>query len=57
MMSRICAFDEEEDEDDVLVELGCSCKGQLSRMHRKCILKWYGVRMLLEKLYKCELCK
>ena len=53
---RICDPDEEV-EDDVLVELGCSCKGQMSRMHRKCILEWYGMRMILDKNFKCVLCK
>jgi E3 ubiquitin-protein ligase DOA10 len=56
MIDRICPDDEDEN-DDVLVELGCRCKGQMSRMHRKCILEWYGLRMILEKNYNCELCK
>lgn len=52
-MDRMC----DEVNDDTLVELGCSCRGFMSRMHRKCILQWYGVRMLLDKNYKCDLCK
>lgn len=58
MHARICTDpDEEKLLDDVLVKLGCHCKGQMSMMHRKCILPWYGVRMILDKNYKCELCK
>ncbi|CAK9170317.1 unnamed protein product [Ilex paraguariensis] len=46
---RVCQ--QEKDED--LIDLGCKCRGGLSKAHRSCIETWFRMR----SSNKCEICQ
>ncbi|XP_002971090.2 uncharacterized protein LOC9641836 [Selaginella moellendorffii] len=46
---RIC----QQHAEEPLIELGCHCRGELSRAHRSCIEQWFGNK----GTNKCEICQ
>ncbi|XP_055961561.1 uncharacterized protein LOC126679234 isoform X2 [Mercurialis annua] len=46
---RVC----QQDKEEVLINLGCKCKGGLSQAHRSCIDAWFRTR----GSNKCEICQ
>ncbi|XP_020590003.1 E3 ubiquitin-protein ligase MARCH9-like isoform X3 [Phalaenopsis equestris] len=46
---RVC----QQQTEEPLVELGCGCRGELSKAHKSCIMKWFHTR----GSNKCEICQ
>ncbi|CAI9093335.1 OLC1v1028812C1 [Oldenlandia corymbosa var. corymbosa] len=46
---RVC----QQEKDEALMELGCHCRGGLSKAHQSCITTWFGTR----GSNKCEICQ
>ncbi|CAI0441862.1 unnamed protein product [Linum tenue] len=46
---RVC----QQDKEEVLIDLGCKCKGGLAKSHRSCIDAWF----LTRGSNKCEICQ
>ncbi|WCJ26673.1 RING/U-box superfamily protein [Euphorbia peplus] len=46
---RVC----QQEKEEVLINLGCKCKGGLSKSHRSCIDTWFRTR----GSNKCEICQ
>ncbi|KAJ9173819.1 hypothetical protein P3X46_016918 [Hevea brasiliensis] len=46
---RVC----QQDMEEVLIDLGCKCKGGLAKAHRSCIDTWFRTR----GSNKCEICQ
>ncbi|KAJ8768385.1 hypothetical protein K2173_021538 [Erythroxylum novogranatense] len=46
---RVC----QQEKEEVLIDLGCKCKGGLAKAHRSCIDTWFGTR----GSNKCEICQ
>ncbi|KAJ4850184.1 hypothetical protein Tsubulata_004468 [Turnera subulata] len=46
---RVC----QQDKEEVLIDLGCKCKGGLAKAHRSCIDTWFSTR----GSNKCEICQ
>ncbi|CAN6480575.1 unnamed protein product [Victoria cruziana] len=46
---RVC----HEQSEEALVELGCSCRGELAKAHRSCIQTWFCTK----GSNKCEICQ
>ncbi|KAG8382588.1 hypothetical protein BUALT_Bualt05G0093200 [Buddleja alternifolia] len=43
----------QEENEEVLINLGCQCRGGLAKAHRTCIIKWFNTR----GSNKCEICQ
>ncbi|KAJ9148185.1 hypothetical protein P3X46_030264 [Hevea brasiliensis] len=46
---RVC----QQEREEVLIDLGCKCKGGLAKAHRSCIDTWFHTR----GSNKCEICQ
>ncbi|KAL0296442.1 UNVERIFIED_CONTAM: hypothetical protein Sradi_6696300 [Sesamum radiatum] len=46
---RVC----QEETEEVLINLGCQCRGGLAKAHQSCIIKWFNTR----GSNKCEICQ
>ncbi|KAI3453285.1 hypothetical protein Pfo_009948 [Paulownia fortunei] len=46
---RVC----QEENEEVLINLGCQCRGGLAKAHQSCIIKWFNTR----GSNKCEICQ
>uniref|UniRef100_A0A2N9IDI6 RING-CH-type domain-containing protein n=1 Tax=Fagus sylvatica TaxID=28930 RepID=A0A2N9IDI6_FAGSY len=46
---RVC----QQEEEEVLIDLGCHCRGGLAKAHRSCIDTWFRIR----GSNKCEICQ
>ncbi|XP_021803335.1 E3 ubiquitin-protein ligase MARCH1-like isoform X1 [Prunus avium] len=46
---RVC----QQEKDEVLIDLGCQCRGGLAKSHRSCIDTWFRTR----GSNKCEICQ
>ncbi|KAK6146536.1 hypothetical protein DH2020_020421 [Rehmannia glutinosa] len=46
---RVC----QEENEEVLINLGCQCRGGLAKAHKSCIIKWFNTR----GSNKCEICQ
>ncbi|CAK7357512.1 unnamed protein product [Dovyalis caffra] len=46
---RVC----QQEKEEVLIDLGCKCKGGLAKSHRTCIDTWFSTR----GSNKCEICQ
>ncbi|XP_012839611.1 PREDICTED: E3 ubiquitin-protein ligase MARCH2-like [Erythranthe guttata] len=46
---RVC----QEENEEVLINLGCQCRGGLAKAHHSCIMKWFNSR----GSNKCEICQ
>ncbi|EPS64307.1 hypothetical protein M569_10476, partial [Genlisea aurea] len=46
---RVC----QDDGEEALINLGCSCRGGLAKAHHSCIVKWFKTR----GSNKCEICQ
>ncbi|EYU36916.1 hypothetical protein MIMGU_mgv1a019952mg, partial [Erythranthe guttata] len=42
----------QEENEEVLINLGCQCRGGLAKAHHSCIMKWFNSR----GSNKCEIC-
>ncbi|KAK4400227.1 hypothetical protein Sango_1128800 [Sesamum angolense] len=43
----------QEETEEVLINLGCQCRGGLAKAHQSCIIKWFNTR----GSNKCEICQ
>ncbi|GMH09617.1 hypothetical protein Nepgr_011458 [Nepenthes gracilis] len=46
---RVC----QQEEEEILIELGCQCRGGLAKAHESCINNWFRTR----GSNKCEICQ
>lgn len=46
---RVC----QQQTEEPLIDLGCGCRGELSKAHKSCIMKWFCTRGSNE----CEICQ
>lgn len=46
---RVC----QQDKEEILIDLGCQCRGGLARAHRSCIDTWFRTK----GSNKCEICQ
>ncbi|KAI0488373.1 hypothetical protein KFK09_028203 [Dendrobium nobile] len=46
---RVC----QQQTEELLIDLGCGCRGELSKTHKSCIMKWFRTR----GSNKCEICQ
>lgn len=46
---RVC----QQQIEEALIDLGCGCRGELSKAHKSCIMKWFRIK----GSNKCEICQ